>query len=159
MRCSKLNRIENVRKRAESLGCGTCHRYIRHSDREFSSAPKSRLYRFIYKVKGIFRYGAFWKVTYSFTKSGDFGISEPQFSHVQPIVFRMGLTGGQPPPAKKFDRPAKFPGQFWAFPGKFPGKWKPGNFPGNLDGQPGKSPWNPHDFLASPSAFPGEFPG
>ena len=39
---------------------------------------------------------------------------------------RMGLAGGNhPPTSKKFGRPAKSPGEFWGF----PGKWKPGNSP------------------------------
>ena len=86
----------------------------------------------------------------------------------QPFLGRMGLTGGKPPPpAKKFGRPAKFPGEFWAFARKFlmemengfPWEWKPWNSPGNLDGLPGYYAGNPQNFSAAPSAFPGQFPG
>ena len=64
---------------------------------------------------------------------------------------RMGLTGGNPPPAKKFGWSAKLPGGFWSFPGKWIYRgiprqiWlaSPGIFPDNADGRPGNFPGNP----------------
>ena len=66
----------------------------------------------------------------------------------------MGLTGGKPPSAKKFARPAQFPGEF----GEFPANWISRNTPRGISREMAAGEF-PGEFGWSPGEYRGEFAG